>query len=327
MSDHPSWEQWADYVEVRLPDSDHARLASHLATCSTCEHDFEWLRATLTLLDEQRFAAPPDEVRARVLEQFGKRNGAVAPPRAPLPSARPLPTRRPWLRVIPAVATIAALAALILLAPLLWQREPEVFITAMVDATNGTVLLQREGEDLLPVDARRPLTEGDIVSTGEHSQATLVFANDGLQVEVYPDSALLVEHLPLDGEEGKQFVVRCKRGKMLATVQRPTPLLMNAYGNQLSTTDATFEVAYLQDHATRVRVEKGTVQVQNEAGFATLGAGEQVLLWYQTAPGEPLPYPLRYPTPDPNAQGSLHGTPRLPDRMLARSPTDGSPIQ
>lgn len=299
MNGHPSWEQLIDLVEERLAPADGASVAAHVEGCRSCHGDLEWLQHTLPLLDGTRFVAPPAEARERVLNAF-ERRGAPRAQELPAPLLRPTPP--PRRNALPTLAAFAALAALILLALLVWQgREPEVLIAAMVQQASGTVQVGSDTVEPAPVVSQQPLQEGDEVSTGPDGEATLTFANESVRVQLYPESTLRVEGLGDSEERDEQVVVRCQRGKMRTSVRQSTGLLMHAYGNQLSTTNATFELDYRDDHSTAVQIEEGSLHIQNEAGEATFTEGEEVLLWFQTAPGDLLEFPLRYP----NEQGAL----------------------
>ncbi len=301
MTSHPTWDNLVDFAEGRLNPEQALAIQAHLAACDDCAHDERWLRQTLALLGQERFKAPPASVRAAALARFDRSAlRATIPPVAR--STAPRPSRH-WSPSLSILGPLAAVAALLILALALWRQQPVAFVAA-VQSHEGSVTVESVGGSPRPVAGTAALSAGDEISTGAASEASLSFGDSNVTIELQPDSQVRVEQILLEQGGLQTLKVECERGAMRATV-RNTTLEMNAFSNRLRSSGGTFTVSYLDDYSTAVTVSSGQLHIANEAGARTFQAGESVLLWYETIPGDPLSFPLEEseePEPEPTPE-------------------------
>ncbi|MGH8010633.1 MAG: hypothetical protein ACREQ3_26875, partial [Candidatus Binatia bacterium] len=200
-------------------------------------------------------------------------------------------------------------AAVLIIALFLRRGEPVVYVAA-VQEYSGRVLVGPAGVPLQPVREMQRLTPGDEIVTGDEGRVLLSFGDGAATMEIFPESKFRIEEVTREDGALRELVIRCQAGAMQTHVQEGVALTMHAYGNQLSTTGATFRISYLPDFATALEVIEGQVRVENQGGSAPFEAGDSTLLWAQTPPGEPLDFPLRFVEPD-NTEGQGAG-PRFP---------------
>jgi hypothetical protein len=152
------------------------------------------------------------------------------------------------------------------------------------------------------------LKEGDLIATGKSGVVTVQFDTGAAEVQLWPESELVIDVIQTDPLGPPTATVRCESGQMQTTITGGIDLVMNAWGNELRTPAGVYGVTYYEDLSTELVVEEGSVSVSNLAGRATFEAGDEVLLWFETFPGDPLPYPLDLPEDTGNEGASLERT-------------------
>lgn len=128
MNEHPPWETLVDLAEGRLALDESIPAREHLAGCTDCRRDFDWITSTTALMGDDHFPPPPAAARARVIAAFARRYPATGTVRRGRP---------------PFLAGVAALAALLLLALLLgrgrlFPSQPAAPPTLLPTPAQGT---------------------------------------------------------------------------------------------------------------------------------------------------------------------------------------------
>jgi anti-sigma-K factor RskA len=136
------------YVVDALDDLERARFEKHLADCADCREEVRTLTEAASLLGGSASAAPPADLRDRVLADIATVRPlppvapSVAPPVAPPPPR--VVRRRRWPELVAAAAAVVALVAGITVWQQPWE-DPPVPVAEQVlsapDASKKTISL------------------------------------------------------------------------------------------------------------------------------------------------------------------------------------------
>lgn len=172
--------------------------------------------------------------------------------------------------------------------PLLWQAAPA--LAQPVPRTGeiaGQIVARKAGEQarLLPAtqfrDAtvRQQLKAGDVLRTNATGTLGIVFA-DRTQVRLARNSTLLVRAV----QDGRPSAVQLQRGKLWGRAPRGRSNISIETPSATAAIRGTEFALEVSDEQTLLSVFEGSVEIANEAGGLTVGAGEAARVQLGQAP-------------------------------------------
>jgi anti-sigma factor RsiW len=337
-SDHPGFEQLADYTDRRLQPLAVLQVSNHLAGCTRCQTEVDWLAATTAALAPDLWQEPSLDARAQARRLFrqamvSSRARSTAKQRPAygvsgwqllwqqavdsLGGSRPRPALRPALAV--------ALAVLILFITVFsirqWQRpgQPETAVASLiygdVEIRRGNTWQPLAPSGASPTGQAVDLRSGDNVRTGAASGLALNFFEHST-ITLGERTEIGVQQLTQQDRDFEVYLYQ-QVGRLEASVQPAagdnvdfrveTPAVL------IRVTGTRFIVVVAADGTTEVSVQEGTVSVTGASVSTTVGASQMVI----AAPGQP---PVTR-TATPGATGTAEAATATAEATLSPTPT------
>ncbi len=342
-SDHPGFEQLADYSDRQLQPLAVLQVSNHLAGCGPCQADVSWLEEIKAAIAADLWQEPSREARMQARQLFRL---ALASSRARGAARQRFGFgatgwRTPWQQVVdwlggsrsqsalrPALAVAFAVVILIIsiYSVRQWQRPgpPAPVVASLIQ---GEVGIQR-GSTMQPLaPASRALAvqpidlrNGDIVRTGADSSLALGFFEHST-ITLGEKTALGVRQL---SQQERYFDIYLYHhvGRLQVSVQpvagETVEFMVETPALFVRVTGTRFVLFVAEDGKTEVTVQEGTVSITRKSVTTTLTTGELMV----AAPGQPESMRTATPAPSatPTATATATETPS-PTATATRRPT------